>query len=40
MVIFIKLLLDTGDYCMPLYWLLKQSALDCCLHFLDRDILS
>ena len=40
MVSFIKLLLDNGDYCMPLYWLPKQSALDCFLQFLDRDILS
>ena len=37
---FIKLLLDNGDYCMPLYWLPKQSALGCSLYFLDRDILS
>ena len=36
MVRFIKLPLDYGDYCMPLYWLPKQSALDCFLHFLDR----
>ena len=40
MVSLIKLLLDNGDYCIPLYWLPRQSALDCFLHFLDGDILS
>ena len=40
MISLMKLLLDNGDYCIPLYWLPRQSALDCfCISWIKTSYL-
>ena len=41
MVSLTKLLLDNGDYCIPLYWLPRQSALDYfCMSWIETSYLN